>query len=154
MSYGNIDERLQLRKKLNCKNFTWYLRNIYPDLLLNNLETDTKHKNDNNKQIFPHKPPKTIKKFLLQSYGSNLCLEAESEMTYKKSKLHLAKCSQNIRKQIWKETAIHDFRLSPKSCLDTSQQKQIVRLSKCHEMGGTQQWTYNSMVSLNSKPKG
>ncbi|KAM8883862.1 polypeptide N-acetylgalactosaminyltransferase 4 [Synchiropus picturatus] len=31
-SYGDISERLVLRKKLECNSFDWYLKNIYPDL--------------------------------------------------------------------------------------------------------------------------
>ena len=34
--YGNITNRLELRKKLNCKSFKWYMENIYPDLILPN----------------------------------------------------------------------------------------------------------------------
>lgn len=29
---GNVDQRLALRNKLNCKNFSWYIENIYPSL--------------------------------------------------------------------------------------------------------------------------
>ena len=31
---GNVTERRQIRHTLQCKNFNWYLNNIYPELMV------------------------------------------------------------------------------------------------------------------------
>ena len=37
MPYGDISDRVALRKKLNCKSFKWYIENIYPDVQMPDL---------------------------------------------------------------------------------------------------------------------
>lgn len=44
MDYGNISERTALRTKLKCKNFEWYLENVYPEMLLPTDKADSLNK--------------------------------------------------------------------------------------------------------------
>ncbi|CAH1240728.1 GALNT6 [Branchiostoma lanceolatum] len=37
MSAGDLTEKRKLRHDLRCRNFTWYLRNVYPELYVPNL---------------------------------------------------------------------------------------------------------------------
>lgn len=46
---------------------------------------------------------------------------------------------------MWYETAKHDLRLAQLLCLDA--REQFPRLSKCHEMGGSQDWRHAESVS-------
>ena len=37
MEYGDISERVALRERLGCKNFKWYIENVFPDVQMPEL---------------------------------------------------------------------------------------------------------------------
>lgn len=36
-NYGDISKRVELRKRLNCHSFKWYIENVYPDVQMPEL---------------------------------------------------------------------------------------------------------------------
>jgi polypeptide N-acetylgalactosaminyltransferase len=48
-NYGNVSERVELRKKLGCKSFDWFIKNVYPDIEIPKEIRDT--------TMPPTKPP-------------------------------------------------------------------------------------------------
>ncbi|XP_074123245.1 putative polypeptide N-acetylgalactosaminyltransferase 8 [Sminthopsis crassicaudata] len=52
IDFGEVSSRIELRKKLKCKSFDWYLQNVYPNLMpLQNIVGYGSMKNSVNKMI-------------------------------------------------------------------------------------------------------
>ncbi|XP_015909150.1 polypeptide N-acetylgalactosaminyltransferase 11 [Parasteatoda tepidariorum] len=145
-SYGDISSRLDLRKNLQCKSFDWYMKTIYPELGPPQVKTNLSEKKAHLAQMknqWKHSTTEILFRYQIQLTGTELCIESEDDVTTKGSLLILQKCSK-LKRQMWYESAKHDIRLAQLLCLDAGEQ--FPRLSKCHEMGGSQDWRHADTV--------
>lgn len=150
--YGDITARKAIREKLKCKSFKWYLENIYPDQSLPGEKT---------KQEVPKFQPwqerkrNYISTFMIRLTNTTLCASIENgksdKNSWKKgSKVVLMPCLR-VKNQMWYETDKSELVFGQLLCLEASEGSSLStpQLSKCHEMGGDQQWHHKKMVRNN-----
>uniref|UniRef100_A0A8D1XY50 Polypeptide N-acetylgalactosaminyltransferase n=1 Tax=Sus scrofa TaxID=9823 RepID=A0A8D1XY50_PIG len=140
-SYGNISERVELRKKLDCKSFKWYLDNIYPEMQVSGPNAKPQQ------PIFINrgpKRPKVLQRGRLYHLQTNKCLAAQGRPSQKGGLVVLKACDYGDPDQIWIYNEEHELILNNLLCLDMSETRSSdpPRLMKCHGSGGSQQWTF------------
>ncbi|XP_002738977.1 polypeptide N-acetylgalactosaminyltransferase 1-like [Saccoglossus kowalevskii] len=120
--YGDIEDRKQLREKLQCNSFRWYLENIFPDsqFLLDNYFRFCEVRNMETKQ----------------------CLDNMGQK--EKSKAALSRCHGQGGHQIYAWSKLNELKHDD-LCLDASAPSGFkdVEQSRCNSHGGTQEWRYN-----------
>ncbi|KAL1139471.1 hypothetical protein AAG570_006455 [Ranatra chinensis] len=130
--YGDITSRKELRSRLGCKSFSWYVQNIYPELLSNNNTVGYNPLSKDNNYIAHYQ---------IRLSNSGLCIASEKDVKTKGSLLTLKTCLR-IKNQMWSETERGEIKLAQYLCLDSGES--FPKLSKCHEMGGTQEWKHKN----------
>uniref|UniRef100_A0A4X2KKS2 Polypeptide N-acetylgalactosaminyltransferase n=1 Tax=Vombatus ursinus TaxID=29139 RepID=A0A4X2KKS2_VOMUR len=138
-SYGNISERVELRKKLGCKSFKWYLDNIYPEMQLSGPNVKPQQ------PVFINrgpKRPKILQRGRLYHLQTNKCLAAQGHPSQKGGLVVLKVCDYSDPHQVWIYNEEHELILNNLLCLDMSETRSSdpPRLMKCHGSGGSQQW--------------
>lgn len=144
--FGDIQSRLQLRKELKCKDFDWYIKNIYPELT---LPTDDKERlkmkwaalEQDKFQPWHSRKRNYKNQFQIRLRNSTLCIQSEKDVKTKRANLVLKPCIRNKIQQ-WYETDRNELVLAQLLCLQSETQKPV--LYKCHEMGDNQEWKHKS----------
>lgn len=134
-SFGDVSERVALRKRLQCRSFQWFLQNIYPE-----MSSSQNHKNQVNNRV---RRPKVLQTGRLRNVGSGRCLVAQGRPTQKGGAVVLRPCDPQDPEQVWSLDEEGQLLLSGLLCLDVSEVRtqDPPRLMKCHGSGGSQQWS-------------
>lgn len=116
---GNVTERKELRKKLQCKTFRWYLENIYPE---SQMPLDYYHLGE------------------IRNEFTNKCLDTYNRKSGEN--VAVSHCHGMGGNQVFAYTKRKQI-MSDDNCLDASSYRGPVKLVRCHGMGGNQMWEYD-----------
>ncbi|XP_061410479.1 polypeptide N-acetylgalactosaminyltransferase 13-like [Lethenteron reissneri] len=119
VEYGDVSQRKQLRERLQCQPFSWYLENIYPD-----------------SQI----PRHYYSLGEIRNMETNQCLDNMGRK--ENEKVGIFNCHGMGGNQVFSYTAEQELR-SDDLCLDVSRLNGPVVMLKCHHLKGNQLWHYD-----------
>ncbi|KAJ0022621.1 hypothetical protein NQD34_014755 [Periophthalmus magnuspinnatus] len=143
-SFGDVSERVALRRRLQCHSFKWYLQNVYPEM------SSSGQKNPPGLLQRALKRPTVLQRGRLRNLGSGRCLVAQGRPTQKGGAVVLRPCDPQDPEQEWALDEEGQLVLAGLLCLDVSEVRTSdpPRLMKCHGSGGSQQWTIGKSSRL------
>ncbi|XP_051280794.1 polypeptide N-acetylgalactosaminyltransferase 6 [Dicentrarchus labrax] len=139
--YGDISGRLNLRERLHCKNFTWYLNTIYPEAFI---------------------PDLTPEKFgAIRNSGSKTCLDVGENNDGGKP-LIMYQCHKMGGNQYFEYSSHKELRhnIGKQLCLHAAPQSEQVKIELCQRKGkGTslppqQEWVFTEENLLKNPSSG
>lgn len=137
--FGDISDRLSLRKRLQCQSFKWYLDTVYPEM-------QTVANGNKQQPLFINKGlrrPKVLQRGRLRNLATGRCLVAQGRASQKGGAVVLRPCDHRDPEQDWAYDEEGQLVLAGLLCLDVSEIRTFdpPRLMKCHGSGGSQQWS-------------
>ncbi|KAL0268521.1 UNVERIFIED_CONTAM: hypothetical protein PYX00_010436 [Menopon gallinae] len=124
--FGDVSSRKELRRKLGCKSFKWYLDNIYPELFI---------------------PGEAVASGEVRNkgFGGKTCLDSPCKSEDMHKPVGLWPCHKQGGNQYWMLSKTGEIRRDD-ACLDYAGQDVI--LYPCHGSKGNQYWQYNPDTNL------
>ncbi|XP_071508632.1 polypeptide N-acetylgalactosaminyltransferase 4-like [Diadema antillarum] len=137
-NYGDVSGRRKLRESLGCKNFSWYLDNVYPELYI------------------PDKEAVVRQTVQFRNIGAKLCLDSNDQNGQAGKQLIVWGCHGLGGNQFFEYTDLGEIR-NDELCLDTDKTGLQVLLNDCSAAGNppsSQKWeiTPNGQV-VNARRK-
>lgn len=129
--YGNISKRIELRKQLQCKPFSYYVREVYPDLFIPS-HTLARGYIYNEQQLVTDR---------------ELCLDGVTRKDETVSLIKPLNCHHLGGNQYWLLTKNNEIKRDD-YCFDYDTRQ--LTLFRCHNSGGNQLWLYSHEVSLSA----
>ncbi|XP_041947393.1 polypeptide N-acetylgalactosaminyltransferase 10 isoform X3 [Alosa sapidissima] len=141
LSPGDTTAQKELRSRLHCKNFKWFMTEVAWDLALH----------------YPPVEPPAAAWGQLKNVGSGLCMETKHFASG--SPVHLEVCGKGHGDSSWTHGQVftfgwrEDIRVgdplhTKKVCFDAISHNSPVTLYDCHGMKGNQHWRYRKDKSL------
>ncbi|KAL3832574.1 hypothetical protein ACJMK2_024207 [Sinanodonta woodiana] len=118
--YGDISDRIALRKSLNCKNFRWYINNIYPELF---LPSESKASGD------------------IQNKARPICADGNVDADESNKHLRPYACHYLGGNQYWLLSTENEIRRDTE-CWDYVKGSIEIKFHNCHGQHGNQEWIY------------